>query len=286
LLSQTVFDTIKQKGGFVMQPIRNENHLISHDKVVNIRKISGLHIHTNHELYYLIDGKTKYFVDDEVYVLEKGDLIFIPSNTLHNSDSEDTLYNERIVLAVPDDIFNNGFLSLLDNFKNNKLIHIPHENLYIVEKLLNKIEKEYKKNKEYKDILIRTYTLELLTLICRHRKNTIDVSSSANKMITQVSDYIRSNFNANITLGELSRIFSISESYLSRSFKKEIGIGIGEYITYLRITNAESLLVETNLSLTEIAHRSGFNDSNYFSAVFKRFTDHSPYKYRKMYSKK
>ena len=86
-------------------------------------------------------------------------------------------------------------------------------------------------------------------------------------MIEQVSDYIRANFSTSITLNELSHTFSISESYLSRSFKKEIGIRIGEYITYLRITNAETLLTETSLPLVEIAHQCGFNDSNYFSAV-------------------
>lgn len=272
---------IIKKEGFRMQPIRNENYLISRHKVVNSRKISGLHIHTNHELYYLIDGKTKYFVDDEVYILEKGNLIFVPSNTLHNSDSEDTLYNERICLAVPDNIFGNGYLPIFEELKKDKLIYIPREKIYMVEKLLDKIEKEHKKNGAYKDYLIRIYTLELLTLICRHRKKHSDTSTPANKMIAQVSEYIRSNFNTSVTLSELSRTFSISESYLSRSFKKEIGIGIGEYITYLRITNAENLLIETELPIIEIAHQCGFHDSNYFSAVFKRFSGQSPLKYRK-----
>lgn len=269
-----------------MHPIKCENPIISYDKVVNRRKIAGLHIHTNHELYYLVNGKTKYFIDDEVYVLEKGNLIFVPSNTLHNCDSEDTHYNERILLGIPDNIFNNTFLPILNELTTNKLIYIPAENIHVVENLLNKIEKENSKSKEHKDLLIRLYMLELLTLICRYKRKVNAPSAPANKMVSKISDYIRTNYNTPVTLNQLSRIFSISESYLSRSFKKEIGIGIGEYITYIRITAAENLLINTDLPLTEIAHRCGFNDSNYFSTVFKRFSGQSPFKYRKTHSNK
>ena len=74
----------------------------------------------------------------------------------------------------------------------------------------------------------------------------------------------------------------MSESHLSRKFKAHTGIGINEYITYVRITNAEKLLRETELSVTEVADQCGYSDSNYFSTVFKRIKGITPQKCRKL----
>jgi AraC family L-rhamnose operon transcriptional activator RhaR/AraC family L-rhamnose operon regulatory protein RhaS len=63
------------------------------------------------------------------------------------------------------------------------------------------------------------------------------------------------------------------------------GIGINEYITYVRITNAEKILRETNLSVTQVADCCGYTDSNYFSTVFKHIKGIPPQRYRKQWNK-
>ena len=80
-------------------------------------------------------------------------------------------------------------------------------------------------------------------------------------------------------LASLSQRFGVSPSYLSRSFKKLTGVGLNEYINISRITAAEKLLQSGNLSITEVAFSCGFNDSNYFAAVFKRVRGVTPKKY-------
>ena len=79
----------------------------------------------------------------------------------------------------------------------------------------------------------------------------------------------------------ICKTFSISEGYLSRKFKAVSGIGLNQYITYVRICHAEKLLTETNLSVTEIAEKCGFNGSNYFSSVFKKMKGMTPLMYKK-----
>jgi len=78
----------------------------------------------------------------------------------------------------------------------------------------------------------------------------------------------------------LSKIFAMSESHLSRKFKYITGIGINEFITHVRMTNAEKLLRDKTLSITEVAQQCGYNDSNYFSTVFKKFKGISPLKFK------
>jgi len=68
---------------------------------------------------------------------------------------------------------------------------------------------------------------------------------------------------------------------MSRMFKKETGFGFSEYLTLVRLRHSEFLIKNKNLSITEVAHRCGFEDSNYFSVIFKRNYKISPREMKK-----
>ena len=57
--------------------IKISDSLISRDKTVNGRKICEVHYHEEHELYYMQEGRTTYFIDDEIYGVEKGEFVFL-----------------------------------------------------------------------------------------------------------------------------------------------------------------------------------------------------------------
>ena len=97
----------------------------------------------------------------------------------------------------------------------------------------------------------------------------------------KVAAYIRENHNSNITSDNICKEFSCSRAYMSTEFNKEMGKSIREYINELRIKDAKTLLLYSELTITEIAFSVGFNDSNYFTEVFKKFIGTSPIKYRK-----
>ena len=97
--------------------------------------------------------------------------------------------------------------------------------------------------------------------------------------VQQVATFVSEHCCESISLASLSQRFGVSQSYLSRSFKKLTGVGLNEYINISRITAAEKLLQSGNLSITEVAFSCGFNDSNYFAAVFKRVRGVTPKKY-------
>jgi len=98
-----------------------------------------------------------------------------------------------------------------------------------------------------------------------------------------LSRYISINYSSDLSLDNLSKKFAMSASHLSRRFKAVAGIGITEYITYVRILNAEKLLKMSGLPVTEVAAACGFNDSNYFSTVFKRIKGTTPLKFSKKF---
>ncbi len=100
-------------------------------------------------------------------------------------------------------------------------------------------------------------------------------------LIPRICAYVRQHFTADITAQTLCREFSCSRSYLSHAFKRETGKSIPEYLTDVRLAYAKRLLRYSAMNVTQIAFSTGFEDSNYFSTVFKKHEGLSPLSFRK-----
>ena len=104
------------------------------------------------------------------------------------------------------------------------------------------------------------------------------------KPIREIKKYIEVNYMEEISLGPLAELVDMNASYLSSVFKKETGMTYSEYLILCRVKQASRLLVETNLSIGEIAHQSGYQDARYFSKQFSKQVGLKPSEYRKLYS--
>lgn len=98
---------------------------------------------------------------------------------------------------------------------------------------------------------------------------------------SEIAEYISKNLEKKITVEELATQCFYSPKYFSRIFKEYYGLTITEYIQKKKIEESCRLLKETNLSIAEISHRIGYNDSVRFYRYFKKFYNISPNQYRK-----
>jgi YesN/AraC family two-component response regulator len=96
----------------------------------------------------------------------------------------------------------------------------------------------------------------------------------------KAEQFIRENFTRKISLREISRVAGLSAPYFSTIFKEEMGENFSSYINRLRVEKAAKLLLETDLSLSDISAACCFEDQSWFSKIFKAFTGISPGKYR------
>ena len=120
-------------------------------------------------------------------------------------------------------------------------------------------------DKIYVDILINP----LIRMLELAYIKLSDIKCSTN-IIDDVIKYTNRHYQENITLNQICTIFSKSRSFISHTFKKETGQSFREYLISVRLRAAKSLLLYSNLSISEIAYSVGFNDSNYFSNTFKK----------------
>ena|SRR5690242_18321369 len=104
--------------------------------------------------------------------------------------------------------------------------------------------------------------------------------SRQEQILQAVREYIQNNLEKDLAIPLLSKRFLISERSLRRGFKKLFGITIHRYIQAERMAKARQLLSETEMSIGEVAERSGFPGLSYFDKVFKQFYGRSPLAFR------
>ena len=99
--------------------------------------------------------------------------------------------------------------------------------------------------------------------------------------IRMAVEYIENNLSEPLSVEDISRKGNISKNTLYRGFKKEFGMTVSEYITKKRIEAAERLLINTDMSVEQIAAEVGFSTAAYFGANFKKLKGVSPLRFRK-----
>ena len=106
-------------------------------------------------------------------------------------------------------------------------------------------------------------------------------TTGRNTVEKEMISYIQQNYKGKILLREFGEQFHLSEKYISRYFKEHFHITLSQYVTYLRLEHAKQMLQETDISVTEVAMQSGYQNISYFIRSFKKTYGVSPLKYRK-----
>lgn len=103
---------------------------------------------------------------------------------------------------------------------------------------------------------------------------------SYNNTTIRIIEYIHENITETITLDELAKIVNLSKEYMCTMFKKNVGLGIVEYINYNKVEESKYFLKYSNMSISDIAFLFNFNNPGYFSNVFKKQTGLTPRQFR------
>ncbi|HHU81818.1 MAG TPA: helix-turn-helix transcriptional regulator [Firmicutes bacterium] len=133
----------------------------------------------------------------------------------------------------------------------------------------------------------RSCFFELLFLVERifsaEKKTGEMVFANLSPEIKEIIHYLHINYRNPITISELTKVFHINRTTLAQRFAKETGYTVIKYLTHLRISLAAMILRDTELSISEIIEKIGFNNLTHFGRTFQKYTGFTPSEYRKKY---
>ncbi len=244
------------------------------------------HYHPYYELYFLVSGSCRMFIDHTIYYLSAGDIVMLAPYQLHQ-----TIYGS----GQPAERFTANFVpSYIEYFASQcsddglssifarHRLSVPKEQQNYVTELFQQMSRETLSNDCYSRIQLKSFLFQLLTFLgrCREPEEPYQTLDPDDAIIQDAAQYIYIHHSEPLTLEAVAKAAHMSPAWFSRKFHRAVGLGFKEYLTHVRLENAAELLLTTSLSVTEIALNCGFSNGNYFGDAFKKARGVSPREFR------
>lgn len=233
------------------------------------------------EVLLVYEGSGIYTIDNNKYIAKKGDLIFYNSGVVHdefggNGSNLGTyclgISNLKIVKLGNNKIIEDNYCPIINC--NEYFDDI----LSMFDIIRKSIDIDGIHVAEFSNFLVQALVVKFRIII---EKNGDVKQIKEPSLATKVKIYIDKNYNENISLKSIAEAVNANQYYLSHIFKMEMGMSPIRYVTRRRIGEAQNLLINTNLNITEIALNVGYTNSNYFQNVFRKAVGLTPGNYRK-----
>lgn len=244
-----------------------------------------MHAHNIHEMYFLVSGKRRYFIEDTLYDVSEGDLVFIPRAKLHRTlpggKGAHTRYVVYFVDSAVQSLIDKVGRERFETLLKHRCICLPEDISVQVRHSLEQMEQEQNCPDEYSHVANAYLMEQILLLALRHGEPKTPVTEKSVSRMQEVAHYINKNLASPIGLQDAAKIAHMEATYFSKAFKAATGEGFQEYLTKVRMRKAEQLLEHSDLPVNRVAEACGFATANYFSDVFRKKNGCSPMQYRK-----
>lgn len=287
-------------GNIMIEQLDGNKETVNYARDTSIRLYNNdehedypVHWHTSLEIIMPTENIYTVCCNNVEYVLHEGDILFISSGVLHQLFAPPS--GRRYIILADLTPLNSmrEFESLIAIL--SPVVHITssnspkiHERL---QRLILSIATEYENDTLFKDTVIYSKLISIFALIGRNStldKSALDTNSSKeleySKIFLSVCDYINKHFNENITLEQVADLAGFSKYHFSRIFRQYAEISFYQYLNKKRIMHAASLLMDPDISITEISLLCGFSSISAFIRMFKIHKGCTPSDFKKMYT--
>lgn len=251
------------------------------------------HYHPEIEITYIKKGSMHYRVNNQSFHLKEGDIIFCNSNALHSGEMEHQEDCSYIPITFDPKLIYGFFQSTICTKYVEPVIqnlavcamHIDYTESWhetFRKKMLEVIALDKEKPDFYElDISIWMQIMwRLLVEHLPHQPLPAASDLTEYERIRKILSYIEQNYMNPITLAEVAEHIHLCESECTRLFKRHMNTTLFSFLQEYRIERSLEYL-STHESISNIAGKTGFSDSNYYSKVFSKIKGCSPREYRK-----
>lgn len=261
--------------------------LMCHD-YSRVTKVTKGESHNFPEMLYVIDGSLSVYLDEVSYTINEGQMLICSPGTFHEEDMNSNarayilsfrgdsqqlpkIYNQVITLISDEKEY---LITLMEKYAKHFVQRVPTTN----SKGMKVCEKTEPPNllilkKEF-ELFFEKVLNRMLPPTERHPLK------SKQKLFHDITEYLKHNLDAALSLAEIANAHYMSESTLKALFREYSGESPMNYFNKLKLKEAKKLLAEDNISISEISQQLGFSSVHYFTHFFKKRSGMSPSEYR------
>ncbi|MEG1752615.1 MAG: AraC family transcriptional regulator [Christensenella sp.] len=264
-----------------------------------------LHQHQYVQINYITKGKGYHVVNNVKTPIQVGDIFVMPPYVPHRIISgEESVAIEVMEIEFLPEFLNEQFSDInnargMFDFEYISLflvcendirtdLRLSGERQKCVNKIVQSLYEEYQEQKPLFEHAFKALLLQLLVNLSRAFNDSgksdehAQAFNNHRRAIENVLEFVDKRFNEDIKIEDVSKVAMMSQTYFCYFFKLLVGKTFTQYLIEKRVENAKEYLTQTDLSVTDIAINSGFNNVSHFIRTFKAMVNLSPIQYRKI----
>ena len=239
-------------------------------------------------LSYVISGERMVYSPNGTTILQQGDINFIPRYVYTRSTYTSEEPFEFILLKFTDamlsDLLKVIGVEAYDELCNESIIRFDKATQDKIVAILNDMEREWNNYNAYSELILKGLLYRLIITCLRERTiggMPVHALEKKHDCLSNAIKYIKVHLRENPSLKDTAIGIHVSPSYLSKIFINQLHTSYSDFVLNEKVQYAQKLLVNSKLSMTQIAMESGFSSNAYFSDCFKRIMGISPTQFRK-----
>lgn len=247
----------------------------------------------HYNIGYIISGDRKCMTLSHSYSYHSGDVALMAPYIYHKTSSLSPVPYERIMIKFSPEYIK-PFLTefgkqFFTELYSQNVYHFTPESQKRIENLFYDIHEEFQKDGTHKEFILQGMLFRILKAVWDERIQDSSVTYHPMPLTAPIIDaltFIEKNYSQSPSIESAARIANFSTAYFSRLFHEQLGKSYSEYLDDIKLHHATILLIQTDLSIMEIAQQTGYCHGNYLSTKMKNKLGITPKAYRKNHRSK
>jgi AraC-like DNA-binding protein len=245
-----------------------------------------VHVNKRHELLHVVEGRVQQVIGKKSYAAGPGETLLLPAKVQHR-DVFDFAAGLKAFLVS----FTWGPAEAYFQFVNNDVLQkLPAHRKYEVARVLERLRVDSPAAPKADWLVAATRLHVVLALFLREavcvqrhgaKREGTQRQQRRREIMNAAKAFLHEHYCENISLEEVAKQLSVSPFYLSHVFSEESDFTLFHYLTALRMGKALKMLQSGEGKVSDVAVAVGYDNSNYFARVFKKYYGRSPTEARK-----
>jgi AraC family transcriptional regulator of arabinose operon len=222
-------------------------------------------------------GRCLFMLDEEKVIADKGEVLIIPCGVGSYGKSIPTVIHDKYVLSFEWPHAEEPPLPML---RGGAACHFKLKQFDLTLRRLRQLERYSREGLAHGDLLTDAVITEQLVLLNREWEEREMTTRSA-ELAERMKAFVDTHYREKVTKSRLGPYVGVSPNYAASLFRRITGQTISEYVHALRMATAQRLLVESSLTVADIADYLGYSDPSFFYRIFKKSFGQLPAEYMK-----